>query len=75
MSSSILDFYLGIVLEVVDICMIWVISLYNLDMWLAIIHSMWHVKFLIFGLDYHFLMIFTMENSSREQTLLPNGMI
>ena len=55
--------------------MIWVISLNNLDMWLAIIHSMMHVKFLIFGLEYHFLMILTRGHSSREQTLLPNGMI
>ena len=74
-SSSILDHYLGIVLEVVDIGMIWVISLYNLDMWLAISHSILHVKFLIFGLENDFLMILAMGNSSREQTLLPNYMI
>ena len=71
-SSSILDHYLGIVLEVVDIGMIWVISLYNLDMLLAISHSLRHVKFLIFGgLEYHILMILAAGNYPREQTLLP----
>jgi hypothetical protein len=44
-SPSVLDHYLGIVLEVVDIGMIWVISLYNLDMWLAISYSLMNAKF------------------------------
>ena len=42
---------------------------------LAITHSIMHVKFLIFGLEYDFLMILTMRHSSREQTLLSINMI
>lgn len=51
--------------------MIRVISLYNLDMWLAISHSLRHVKFLIFGLEHHVLMILVAGNYPREQTFLP----
>ena len=51
--------------------MIRVISLHNLDMWLAISHSLRQVKFLIFGLEYHILMILAAGNYPREQTLLP----
>jgi hypothetical protein len=50
-------------------------ALVNLDMRLAITHSIMHAKFLIFGLEYDFLMILTMGHSSREQTLLPINMI
>ena len=55
--------------------MIWVISMYNLDMRLAIGNRLRHINFIIFGLEDYFMMILAMRHSSREQTLLPNGMI
>ena len=42
---------------------------------LAIGNSLRHINIFIFGLEYQFLVISAMGNSSWEQTFLPNGMI